>query len=295
MSLTPKQILTKSVKWSITTAFGRLPARHPRIFAYHTIDESQSIISTSPIAFRRHLEFLRDNGYQTTTLSGLSKDNDSSNNKNIVITFDDAYSSIYTNAFPLLEEFGMTAVIFPVNAYVGGEASWIARDKEQILTNLMPKLNMSKAERQLEEQRLQALGSLPLMAWDKISEMSQYGFDFQSHSYSHPFFSAVSISQICKELSRSKEDLEEKLGKKVEWFCYPYGDTGNNQEIDYALKESGYIGALTANYGRYHGEREERYVMERMPICTETQDTDLKFCFSRAFDVLNNIGKKLHR
>ncbi len=289
-----KKMLTKSVKWGVTNVFGHIPTKHPRILAYHTVDNSSSIISTSPSAFRRHLEFLCDNGYQTTTLSKLTADNGATSNKNVIITFDDAYESVYVNAFPILKEFGMAAVVFPVNNYVGKKASWIARDREHILTNLMPKLNMSEAERKLEEQRLQVLGSLSLMCWDEIREMSEQGIQFQSHSCSHPFFSTISINQIQDELGRSKDDLESRLKKKVEWFCYPYGDAGNS-DVDSVLEELGYIGALTANYGRFHGDREKHYVMDRMPIYTGTENSDLKFCFSRAFDVLNDVGKILRR
>ncbi|AEA33576.1 polysaccharide deacetylase family protein [Hippea maritima] len=53
--------------------------------------------------------------------------------------------------------------------------------------------------------------------------------------------------RIKRELQLSKQKLEENLGKKVDFFCYPWGHY--DADVIYELQNSGYKAGLTLNVG----------------------------------------------
>jgi len=106
----------------------------------------------SPSRFESHLKYLKENGYQAITLDELLDflaTGKSLPEKPVVLTFDDGYADNYTNAFPLLQKYGMTGHFFIITDFVN-------------------------------EQRVE------YMTWPQIEEMSAAGQRFGSHSRNHP-------------------------------------------------------------------------------------------------------------
>ena len=54
-------------------------------------------------------------------------------------------------------------------------------------------------------------------------------FEIGSHTVNHNYLTDVSIHQAENEIVNSKKIWENKLGKKINWFCYPRGR--NNKKI----------------------------------------------------------------
>ena len=81
------------------------------ILQYHHIaDDTPFSTSTKPEVFAAHLEHLAQSGFNIVSLSEhFSQQNEgdaSANALEVAITFDDAYRSIFTEAFPLLRARG---------------------------------------------------------------------------------------------------------------------------------------------------------------------------------------------
>ena len=76
------------------------------------------------------------------------------------------------------------------------------------------------------------------MNWEQIEEMADYGIEFGSHSCTHPELTTLSPDLCKEEITRSKEDIQNKLQHKVESFCYPRGKL--NAEIMQMVKEAEY-------------------------------------------------------
>ena len=77
------------------------------VFVYHTID---------PQIFESHLLFLKENNYKTLSIHEfydilLSK-SELRENKSVLLTIDDARSSVWRFAFPLLKKYQMKATVF---------------------------------------------------------------------------------------------------------------------------------------------------------------------------------------
>ncbi len=176
------------------------PAKRPAVITYHSFDSSGSCISIAPERFREHLSIIKSMGYSTVTASEMAAALEGGAplpGKAVVLTFDDGLWNNYEVAFPMLQEFGFRATIFLVTGYTGRTSTW---------------------------ERDPGIPALPLLTWDRIREMERYGMDFQPHSVSHPRLTRIPDRDIERELRRSRDEIEDRLGKSAPVFCYPYGD-----------------------------------------------------------------------
>lgn len=121
--------------------------------------------------------------------------------KPVIITFDDGYEDAYQNAFPALKENGMTGVFYVITGFVGRDL---------------------------------------YLTWNQITEMSEAGMVFGSHTVNHPDLTSPNLSQatITQELSLSKKALEQRLDKTINDFCYPSGKA-TTTTVDYVY-DAGY-------------------------------------------------------
>ena len=80
------------------------------VFVYHTIE---------PKIFESHLAYLRNNNYRTLSIHEYSNqlNREPVNNKFVLITIDDARSSVWRYAFPLLKKYGMNASVFVIPGF----------------------------------------------------------------------------------------------------------------------------------------------------------------------------------
>ena len=101
------------------------------ILMYHAISAAPDMPShpyfettTTPQQFRRQMEALRQDGYASVPIEEAQQFPESSQQhpprKRVVITFDDGYRDFYTNAFPVLQDYGFTACVFLPTAHIGG-------------------------------------------------------------------------------------------------------------------------------------------------------------------------------
>lgn len=85
------------------------------ILTFHALDDRSSIISFSPRLFRRGIARLHEHGYHTLTLLDAVDRlcvGAPWPDRSFVIAFDDGYQTVYEKAFPVLQDYGMSATIF---------------------------------------------------------------------------------------------------------------------------------------------------------------------------------------
>lgn len=73
----------------------------------------------------------------------------------------------------------------------------------------------------------------PYMTVKQIKELNNQGFEFGSHSMSHPIFSRLSYEEFENEINDSKTRIEQIIDKRVNSFSYPFGKRANT---DYEKK-----------------------------------------------------------
>ena len=173
--------------------------------------------------FKKHLQYLKDKNYTVITFKDLDKigwrNRFEKGKKYIILTFDDGYKDNYDLAFPILKEFNFKATIFLMGSLTYNE--WDVK---------------AGGERKFS-----------LMSVEMIKEMQDYGIEFGAHTFNHPKINTLSNEEIEHQIVDVKKPLEEKIGKEIITFAYPYGILN-----DYAkemAKKAGYIFALATDSG----------------------------------------------
>jgi hypothetical protein len=103
----------------------------------------------------------------------------------IVLTFDDCYTTQFTNAVPVLTQFGYPAAFFAVSQRIGQHLDWDG-----------PKGGTGHS----------------LMGRDELLELRQRGFDVGCHSRTHPKLSDIPSELQEMEIRGGKQDIENILG-----------------------------------------------------------------------------------
>jgi peptidoglycan/xylan/chitin deacetylase (PgdA/CDA1 family) len=170
------------------------------ILGYHDLAENlpETAMRIHTSKFRKQMEVIRQMGIKVITLDEFTawkKGEGKLPETSILITFDDGWKSVYTDAFPILKEFGFPFTIFLYKNYVdgGGKALTLAM----------------------------------------IEEMAANGASIGSHSVSHPYPLTVKSyrkkgpdaydAYLRKEMGESKRFLESKFLVKVSTYAYPGG------------------------------------------------------------------------
>lgn len=241
----------KKVFSSILVLIGRLARRRGiPVLLYHSVDSTGSVISITPEEFRTQMAYLKATGYKAislTDLLGYLRSGTVPRGKKVVITFDDGFKNNYTEAFPILREYGFTATIFLATDYIDRVCSW---DKHE------------------------SIPKLPLLSWDEIRAMSDYGIDFESHTCSHPYLSRLSREKMTNELSESKTVIETQINKQVTFFCHPYGDS--SRETQEAARKCGYVGAFGGLDYSLRNTKEDVYNLSRVGTARFTSIEDFE-------------------
>lgn len=170
------------------------------ILTYHSIDESGSVVSTGASVFRRQIKFLSEAGYSPVTLKTLGEYLGGRGKlppKPIALTFDDGFRNFYTTAFPVLSEHNFTATVFLIAGYCGKYNDWSGNSPHA------------------------ARGKL--MDWSEIGELAGNNIEFAAHSVTHPDLTRISADSAKLEIAESKTMIEDKTGREVTAFAYPYG------------------------------------------------------------------------
>lgn len=114
--------------------------------------------------------------------------------RQVAITFDDGLLDNYTNAYPILKEFGLKAYFFILVAKAGTEG---------------------------------------YMGWEQIKELSGAGMTIGSHGMTHRILTELDGKDLEYELKDSKKILEDNLGKAIDFLSIPRGFC-NKKVIDKA-------------------------------------------------------------
>jgi peptidoglycan/xylan/chitin deacetylase (PgdA/CDA1 family) len=199
-----------------------LSDRNIPVLLYHRIIKRSDVKGKHKIwvyedKFYRQMKFLKDSGYKAITFEDIHTKSTSAG-KNVIITFDDGYEDNYKVAFPILKEFGFKAVIFLVTGMQRNE--WGIVEGEP---------------------------ALPMMNLEMIKEMMDYGIEFGGHSRNHRDLTKLDPQEALNEIAGCKSDLEQKFGKTVISFSYPFGAT--NATLKLMAAESGYIYGISTNTG----------------------------------------------
>jgi len=212
----------------------------------------------SPEQFELQLKFLKKNGYKTIVFDDLLAHWDGKDKlprKAVIITFDDGFENNYIHAFPLLKRYDFTGIIFLVTDFIDSYYTW------------------TKGSSEPPEK---------LLSWENIIEMHQSGIKFGSHACTHANLTKISNEEVQDQLKFSRENIEEKLGSKVDFFSYPYGAYNNN--VIKIVKNTGFKSACSTIRGNRHLSK-ERFKLKRVMIHHDTTILRFQYYLTRFYDL----------
>ena len=146
---------------------------------YHRFNENKYPSTNIKIdVFEKQLELIEKNNIEY--YDPVMFDNEFNNpkkNKKILITVDDAFTSFYDNAWPILKKKKIPFILFVSTEPVGKPG---------------------------------------YMNWDQIKEVSSYDFAFiGNHSHTHEYLLDFSYDDFERDIKNSIKIFEEKLGYKA--------------------------------------------------------------------------------
>jgi hypothetical protein len=65
------------------------------------------------------------------------------------------------------------------------------------------------------------------MSWNELEQAAKAGVSVGSHTSTHPFLTRLSQAQVEEELRLSRTMIEDRTGRSVTAFAYPYGDSSD--------------------------------------------------------------------
>jgi peptidoglycan/xylan/chitin deacetylase (PgdA/CDA1 family) len=194
------------------------------ILMYHHVgnlpsgaDKVQADLTVPTANFASQVKWLSDNGYKSITLKDIylfSLGKFTMPKNPVVFTFDDGYSDVFTNAIPILKQYGYTGSFGIITQKPGTTA-----------------------------------GDNVYASWQIIAQAYLSGEEIVSHTQNHfdgsnPKFTADYIYQ---NLSGSVADIKKNLGFTTNILIYPYGHYTDTYLAQ--AKKAGFVMGITVHEG----------------------------------------------
>ena len=171
-----------------------------------------------------------------------------------VVTFDDAYRSVYDHAYPVLRERHIPATLFVPTDYIeSGKLLWwdvvkaAHPEDADARIDRLKYLPMEEREQELAGLDTGSGSARLMMDWNQIRELSENGFEIGSHTASHPYLDAMDQDAMRADLERAHNAIAEHTGTAPTSLAYPDGRF--NAAVVDELKRLGYACAVSTMSG----------------------------------------------
>jgi peptidoglycan/xylan/chitin deacetylase (PgdA/CDA1 family) len=115
------------------------------------------------------------------------------------------------------------------------------------------------------------------VTWDNVNEMRASGLcELASHSHIHGHMERLTAASNRRELTLSREIIEQRTGVRAETFVFPFG--GHDQRVMALVKEAGYRAAFAVGTGRVRLDS-PRWALPRKGVLRSTTLSDLAVLF----------------
>jgi peptidoglycan/xylan/chitin deacetylase (PgdA/CDA1 family) len=207
------------------------------ILMYHRFGESAHASTNIRIdQFEAHLDELQAGGYTVLSIPDILAAINAGQplpDRTVGITIDDAYLSVYTEAWPRLRRAG-----FPFTLFVATDAI----DRE----------------------------FASYMSWDQIRDLRDNGVTIGSQTATHLHMPANREARNKEDLQLSNARFQSELGNKPLLFAYPFGEASSR--IQQIVKEAGFAHAFGQHSGALYTSS-DRYYMPRFALNENFGDT----------------------
>ncbi|MCE2509468.1 MAG: polysaccharide deacetylase family protein [Alphaproteobacteria bacterium] len=195
------------------------------VLIYHRFGESiYPSTNTTLEQFETHLHELKSGGYAVLPLPEILKslrEGKALPERTVAITIDDAFLSVYKEAWPRLKAAG-----FPLTLFVATEA--------------------------IDE------GGQSYMSWDQVRELMREGVTIGSQTATHLHMPLADEETMQEDLAHSNARFLDELGAVPKLFAYPYGEA--SLRVQDAVRKAGFTAAFGQHSGVLHGGEDFFYL-----------------------------------
>lgn len=209
--------------------------RYVNVIYYHDIvhDDGFSFMRTNIDVFKRQMEWLNREGYETLRFDDLDEEHIKFRRKRVLIAFDDGWRSNYTEIFDYMKERGLNYNVFLTVGEIGVNQEYLT--------------------------------------WDMVREMHESRLcGFGAHTYTHPDMSDLSKVDFDKEVNKANSVFEKEMGYYPEDFCYPFGYY--SEESNLRLEKESIYKRIYTSKKMYSYEQNGRLIFGRNGISTDDTD-----------------------
>ncbi len=186
---------------------------------YHRFEENKYPSTNIRLdIFKKHINLIKENNLNFYNPDEFSKNfKKVKEQKKILLTIDDAFTSFYENAWPILKEEKIPFILFVST---------------------------------------EAVGNNGYMSWDQIKEVEKENFAYiGNHSHSHDYLTKFTFPKFVDDIEESINIFKNKLGYNPIFFSYPFGEY-NLEQKNYISKNFKFAfgqnsGVIDLNKDRY--------------------------------------------
>lgn len=186
-------------------------------FMYHRFGEDQHPSTSIRMAqFEAHLREIRSGGYTVLPLADIvdaMAKGEPLPDRTLALTIDDAFRSVYTEAWPRLRALGLPFTLFVATDTIDERADGLS--------------------------------------WSQLREMRDAGVTIGHHTASHAHLADLSSAAVQSELARANARFREELGAVPRLFAYPYGEY--SARVRTLIEQAGFAAAFGQHSGVLHG------------------------------------------
>lgn len=184
------------------------------IFMYHRFGEDRYPSTSIQLdQFDAHLQEIARGDYNVMSLTDIAaafRRKEALPDRTIAISIDDAFSSVFDEAWPRLRKAGLPFTLFiatePIDA-----------------------------------------GRPGYMTWSQIRELSTAGVTIGSQTMTHPHLPDIDDEQLARELNMSNARFNDEVGHVPKLLAYPFGEFGIREKR--AAEQAGFVAAFGQHSG----------------------------------------------
>lgn len=222
----------------------------------------------------------------------------------VLVTFDDGYRDYYDNAYPVLHDLKIPAVVFVATSFLGSNrliwtdaVTWAFQRSPERSVHLpwQPSATLRLAETDGREQAARTakdfLKSCPdaerqrwqaelynalsvnpedgsagrqMLTWDEVRATVEYT-RYGGHTHTHPIMSQISADAADEEIRLCRDRIESEIGIAPRFFAYPNGRAQDfTEQTKASLARHGFELGFATIEG-VNDARSDRYAIRRQP------------------------------
>jgi peptidoglycan/xylan/chitin deacetylase (PgdA/CDA1 family) len=263
-----------------------------RILMYHGIRPRYQHL------FVAQMRYLRRN-FRIVSLDRIVKNlaGGSSESNEVALTFDDGLRNNATVAYPILKHLGIPATFFVCPGLItAGKWLWTHETRcrlRSLSADSLPSLagqlscgvttvegivewmkTLGLSDRQADEEKIKLATldfqptpadreAFDVMDWNTLLSLDPELITVGSHTMTHPILPALDEESINYEIVESRRQLEQKLGRPINYFCYP---NGSHHPQSCVAARRAYEAAVTVETGLLtRKDAEDLHCLPRIP------------------------------